>query len=156
MTSPRTTYRENEIRGATSDRLVVLLYDQIILDLVQAAHAIEHEDVERRTKMLNHAVLVIGHLQSPLDFAKGGKVAQDLDHFYNVLRHNLLQVQFYPSLYGIRQQITDVQALREAWIEVERAERPGPHTAAKAAAACQSPSSSQIAGTAPRRMDWEG
>jgi flagellar protein FliS len=156
MTSPRTAYRENDIRGATSDRLVVLLYDQIILDLVQAAHAIEHEDVERRTKMLNHAVLVIGHLQSPLDFANGGKVAQDLDHFYNVLRHNLLQVQFYPSLHGIRQQITDVQALREAWIEVERAERSGQHTAAKAAAAAESPSSSQIAGTAPRRLDWEG
>ncbi|MBI3478508.1 MAG: flagellar export chaperone FliS [Acidobacteria bacterium] len=155
MTSPRTAYRENDVRGATSDRLVVLLYDQIILDLVQAAHAIEREDVERRTKMLNHAILVIAHLQSPLDFANGGKVAKDLDHFYNVLRHNLLQVQFYPSLQGIRQQITDVQVLREAWIEVERSKEPEPHLATKAAAAGAT-SSSPAAGTTHRRVDWEG
>ena len=96
MTNPRTAYRENDVRGATSVRLVVLLYDQLIQDLIRAAHAIEQNDVELRTKMLNHAILVLAHLQSPLDFAKGGKVAKDLDNFYNLLRHNLVKVQFYP------------------------------------------------------------
>lgn len=151
MTNPRTAYRENDVRGATSERLVVLLYDQIIQDLIQAAHAIEHNDVERRTKMLNHAILVIAHLQSPLDFANGAKVARDLDHFYNVLRHNLLQVQFYPTQQGIRQQITDVQALREAWIEVERAEKSAVTTAAKAPSSRTNGSE-----TRPGRVDWEG
>ena len=96
MTNPRMAYRENDVRGATSVRLVVLLYDQLIQDLIRAAHAIEQNDVELRTKMLNHAILVLAHLQSPLDFAKGGKVAKDLDNFYNLLRHNLVKVQFYP------------------------------------------------------------
>lgn len=123
MTNPRTAYRENNVRGASAVRLVILLYEQMFQDLTQAAQAIEHNDVELRTKLINHAILVIGYLQSPLDFENGGKVAQDLDHFYNVLRQNLVQVQFYPSKAGMGKLITDVLAVRGAWLEVERAEK---------------------------------
>jgi flagellar biosynthetic protein FliS len=123
MTNPRTSYRENDVRGSSPLRLVVLLYEQIIRDLGQAAQAIEQNDIRLRTNRINHAILVIAHLQSPLDFVKGGKVAKNLEHFYNALRQNLVQVQFYPSRSGIGQQITDLLTVRDAWIEVERAER---------------------------------
>ena len=151
MTNARTAYRENDVRGATSVRLVVLLYDQLIQDLIRAAHAIEDDDVELRTKMLNHAILVLAHLQSPLDFAKGGKVAKDLDNFYHLLRHNLVQVQFHPSKLAISQQITDVQALRAAWIEVDHAENLVVTTSTRTVF-------SQSAGseTGPARIDWKG
>src|SRR5579863_2325671 len=86
MTTPRMAYREADVRGATAVRLVVLLYDQLIQDLTRAAQAIELNHIELRTNSINHAILVIGYLQSPLDFEKGGKVARDLDHFYNTLR----------------------------------------------------------------------
>jgi len=151
MTDPRTAYRENDVGGATSVRLVVLLYDQLIQDLIRAAHAIEQNDIELRTKMLNHAILVIAHLQSPLDFAKGGKVAQDLNYFYNVLRHNLVQVQFNPSKQAISQQITDVQALREAWIEVDRAENPVSTKSPRSI-----PSRDAASEPGPARIDWKG
>jgi flagellar biosynthetic protein FliS len=151
MTNPRTAYRENDIRGATAIRLVVLLYDQLIQDLIQAVRAIEVNEIELRTRMLNHAILVIAHLQSPLNFAKGGKVAKDLDHFYNVLRDNLVRVQFYPSKQVIRQQITDVQVLREACIEVDRVEKP-----AIAISARTVPSHESDSDVAPARAKWEG
>jgi flagellar protein FliS len=151
MTNPRTAYRENDVRGATSVRLVVLLYDQLVQDLIRAAHAIEENDIELRTRMLNHAILVIAHLQSPLDFAKGGKVAKDLDHFYNVLRHNLVQVQFDPSKQAITQQITDVQALREAWIEVDRAQNPVVMPSNRSIPARDAEPES-----GPARVDWKG
>jgi flagellar secretion chaperone FliS len=122
MTNARTTYRENDVRGSSPVRLVVLLYDQIIQDLNNAAQAIEQNQIELRTKYINHAILVIGHLQSPLDFDRGGKVATNLDNFYNVLRQSLVQVQFFPSKAEILQRIAEVQSLREAWTEVDRAE----------------------------------
>jgi flagellar protein FliS len=122
MTNARTTYRENDVRGSSPVRLVVLLYDQIIQDLTKAAQAIEQDQIELRTKYINHAILVIGHLQSPLDFDRVGKVARNLDNFYNVLRQSLVQVQFFPSKADVCQRITDLQAVREAWTEVDRAE----------------------------------
>jgi flagellar protein FliS len=117
------SYREATVQGASPVELVVRLYEQIVEDLRQAAKAFEQNDIEGRTKRINHAIVVIGHLQSPLDFVHGGNVARDLDHFYNVLRQNLIQVQFHPSKPGITQQITDVLAVREAWIKVDLAER---------------------------------
>jgi flagellar protein FliS len=159
MTNPRTAYRENDVRGATAIRLVVLLYEQLVQDLSQALQAIKKNDIELRTKRINHAILVIGHLQSPLDFANGGKVARDLDHFYNVLRQNLVQVQFLPSQAGLSQQITDLLAVREAWIEVERAEKSLVATAGTNAVATPSgmfppgaadPESDHV------RMEWKG
>jgi flagellar biosynthetic protein FliS len=122
MTNAPKAYCEADVRGATAVRLVILLYEQMIRDLSQAAQAIEQNDIELRTKCINHSILVVGYLQSPLNFAKGGKVAKDLDHFYNALRQNLMQVQFFPTKAGTNQLITDLLAVREAWIEVERAE----------------------------------
>ena len=122
MTNVPKAYREADVRGAGAVRLVVLLYEQIIRDLTQAAQAIEQNDIELRTKCINHAILVVAYLQSPLDFDKGGKVAKDLDQFYNALRQSLMQVQFFPSKTGMNQLITDALAVREAWSEVERAE----------------------------------
>jgi flagellar protein FliS len=151
MTNARTAYRENDVRGATPVRLVVLLYQQIIQDLTQAAEAIEQNNIMLRTKLINHAILVIGHLQSPLDFDRGGKVAKDLEHFYNVLRQNLVQVQFFPSKAGIQQLITDVLAVREAWIAVERAESPS-----VAAAVSAVPSGAADPDSEPVRLDWKG
>ena len=122
MTNVPKAYREADVRGASAVRLVVLLYEQIVRDLTQAAQAVGQNDIELRTRCINHAILVVGYLQSPLDFGKGGKVAKDLDQFYNVLRQSLMQVQFFPSKTGMGQLITDALAVREAWSEVERAE----------------------------------
>lgn len=120
------------MRGANPVELVIRLYEQMIEDLRQASVAIEQNDIERRSNRIKHALLVIGHLQSSLDFAQGGKVAQNLKHFYDVVRRNLLQVQFQPSKRALAQQITDLLAVREAWIEVERTQKPSatgaPHT----------------------------
>jgi len=158
MTNVPNTYREADVRGATTVRLVALLYEQIIRDLSQAAQAIEQNDIELRTKYINHAVLVVGYLQSPLDFGKGGKVAKDLDHFYNSLRQNLMQVQFFPIKTGVNQLITDVLAVREAWIEVERAETAlikrvviAPNSSAAASSSLGTASDST-----PVRTKWQG
>ena len=149
MTSARNAYREDDVRGASPVRLVVLLYEQLVQDLRQAVRALDQDDIPLRTDHLNHAILVIGHLQSALDFDKGGKAAQALDTFYNALRQNLVQVQFLPSKEGLQRQITDLMALREAWVEVERAEAP----------ASSSPPPTPYSTGAKAdvvRVDWEG
>lgn len=156
MTTPRIAYRENAARGATGVRLVILLYEQLIQDLTRAAQAIKQNDIELRTKCLNHAVLVIGYLQSPLDFERGGKVAKDLDRFYNSLRQDLVQVQFFPSKVGIDQRITDLLTLRDAWIEVERAEKSSLAPAPAATSARASSASSAESEPEPAGMDCHG
>ncbi len=118
----RQSYREATVQGANPVALVVRLYEQMIADMHQVAIAIGHNDIPRRTDRIRHVLLVIAHLQSTLDFAQGGKVAQDLDNFYNALRQNVVWVQFHPSTRAATQVVTDLLAVREAWVQVERDE----------------------------------
>ncbi|MGA7560806.1 MAG: flagellar export chaperone FliS [Terriglobales bacterium] len=118
------SYREAAVRGANPVQLVVRLYEQMIQDMRQVAIAIEQNDIEGRSIRIKHALLVMAHLQSTLDFARGGKVAHDLNHFYDALRQNVVWVQFHPSKRAAAQVITDLLAVREAWMQVEQAENP--------------------------------
>jgi flagellar secretion chaperone FliS len=115
-------YREATVAGASPIALVVRLYEKIIEDLREAIKALEQNKIELRTAKINHAILIIGCLDSKLNFAEGGKVAEQLRTFYSALRANLLQAQLKQSKEVLARVITDLLAVREAWLVVERSE----------------------------------
>lgn len=119
---PRIAYRQADARGATSLRLVVMLYEQIIQDLRQASLAIDQNNIELRTKRINHALDVICLLQATLNLERGGRVAQNLVRFYDTVRANLCEAQFQASKEILARQVTDLLTVREAWEQVERLE----------------------------------
>jgi flagellar secretion chaperone FliS len=122
MTNPRTSYRESDVRGASAVRLVVLLHEQVIQDLRHAVKAMEQNNIELRARKLNHALDVIACLQASVNKEAGRQVALTLESFYNHLRVSLLDAHVRASPRILSQQITDLLTLREAWIEVDRAE----------------------------------
>lgn len=148
----RQSYREATVQGASPVELVIRLYEQMIEDMRQVSMAIETNDIRLRTNRIKHAILVIGHLQSSLDFTNGGKVARDLDNFYNVVRESVFDVQVHPTKRNVNQVITDLLAVREAWIVVERAEKPS------IAPIDRYPPSTAPAEANPNRapMNWQG
>jgi flagellar protein FliS len=117
----RHAYRDAAVRSASPVRLVVLLYEQIIQDLRGALTAIENQDIEARTKELDHALLVVGQLQATLNVEQGGQVARNLDGYYGAMRASLLEAQFKVSPEILRKQIANLLTLREAWVQVEGA-----------------------------------
>jgi flagellar protein FliS len=125
MTNAHNAYRDNDVRGATAVRLVILLYEKAILDLTQAAQAMDENNIELRTNRINHALEVVARLQVTLDMERGGQVARNLLAFYEGLRANLCKAQFQASKKTLLQQITDLMTLREAWAQVDRAELAG-------------------------------
>jgi len=148
--NPRSAYREVAARGASPVRLVVLLYEQMIEDLRQAVNAIQQNNVELRTNKINHAIFVIGCLQSSLNKEAGGPVALDLERFYEQLRGNLAHAQLRASQSILSQQITDLLTLRDAWSEVERAEAPSQNPSPV-------PLAADTASSTPRGLaDWKG
>lgn len=146
MEDARKSYREAAVRGASRVGLVVLLYEQMIEDLRRAVKALEQNQIELRTRHINHAILVIGHLQSTLDFERGGSVARKLDRFYYALRGKLVQAQVSASRQLLQLQINELLSLRDAWIEVDRVE-----TAPEAATAADPAGS-----TEGKRLAWRG
>jgi flagellar protein FliS len=124
MTDPRSAYRESAARGASAVGQVVLLYEQMVEDLRRALRAIEANQVEERTNAINHAMVVVSHLQNSLNFELGGDVAPHLERFYTMVRANLLEAQFQSSKEILDEQLMLLLDLRDAWIEVDHATAP--------------------------------
>jgi len=117
--NPRLCYREAAVRGASPVGLVLLLYEQAIEDVRRALAAFGRGDIEARTREINHAILVIGHLQASLDKDQGGVVALNLERFYDQVRAALVQAQCQQSAAILEQQISHLMLVREAWCEIE-------------------------------------
>jgi len=117
-------YRESEISADNPVHLVILLYEQLLRDLQRAIDATVQQDVERRTRELDHALLVLGQLQGTINLETSGEVARTLDHFYSIVRDNLLRAGSEESLDLLERQRQQVLAVREAWLEVERRQSP--------------------------------
>jgi flagellar secretion chaperone FliS len=114
------SYRESEVRGASPMQLVILLYEQTLRDLRRALAALARGDVEARTREINHALLVIGHLQGSLDKRQGGRVAVNLEKFYNQLRTGLVDAQCTQSTAGLELQIERLTRVHSAWRQAEQ------------------------------------
>ena len=122
--NPQLSYREAAVRGASPVRLVVLLYEQVIEDVQRALAAFKRGDIEGRTREINHAILVIGHLQASLNKDVGGQVAANLEHFYRQMREGLVEAQCQQSAALLEQQISHLMLVHEAWCAVERSTLP--------------------------------
>ena len=118
----RCAYRENTARRSTPVGRVVLLYEQLIQDVVQAIAAVKNQQVELRTNAIDHALLVLAILQGSLDLDQGGDVARNLDRFYTLVRNRLLDAQMQASDRILEEQRALLLSLRAAWLEVEKAE----------------------------------
>ena len=127
--NPGLTYREAAVAGSSPVRLVVLLYEQAMEDLRRALDALHNGDIEGRTRAINHALIVIGHLQGTLDKEQGGQVAANLELFYQQVRAGLMEAQCTQSAAVLERQISHLREVHEAWCEVEKSLAPQPEPA---------------------------
>lgn len=146
-------YRQDGNQGASPARLVGLLYEQLIKDVRAALVAIEKGEIVRRTNEIDHALVVLCHLQGTLDLEKGGEVARNLDRFYNVLRGKLLEAQVQGSRDILEKQIANLLILRDAWSEVERVAT-APPSSERASFVTATTAESATSDSAPH-MDWK-
>ena len=143
---PRFAYRETAARATSPVGRVILLYEQATQDLGGAISALAAQDIEQRTRLLSHALLVIGQLQACLDLERGGEVASNLDRFYDLVRQRLLDAQLQASPVILREQMDLLLSVRSAWIEVEQHER---QSAAPPPAAANAPAEPSAKPAAP-------
>jgi flagellar protein FliS len=131
-------------------QLVIILYEQGIEDLRRAILALEKNDIEARTHEINHALMVVGQLQSSLDMEHGGEVAMNLQRFYNVVRGCLIEAQVTQSARILEEQIAHLVLLHEAWVEVERTAAPS-----QAQSTQPQPSTVKISAVEASLSDWQ-
>lgn len=113
-------YQRNSVQGKSGVGLVVALYDGLLSALYKGAVAMKNGDIEGRTKNLNQAMRIAGHLQATLDHEKGGEVAANLHRYYTVLITEVLRACSLSDHTILEREIANAASLAEAWREVER------------------------------------
>jgi flagellar protein FliS len=112
-------YRKSALGGASGLGLAIALYDTLAGDLRRAASAERTNDIETRCKEVNHALLVVAHLEDALDRGSGGELAQQLRAFYSTLRRKMIEAQAIRSPQMLEQQMASVLEIRAVWQQTE-------------------------------------
>ena len=112
-------YRQSSAQGASPVGLVLSLYDTILRDFRRALDALQRGNVESRVFELNHALIVIAHLQSVLDFERGAEAAIRFNNFYEVTRGMILSVNVDPQRETLQKLIEMYGSMRQAWQQAE-------------------------------------
>jgi flagellar protein FliS len=117
---PTLSYQFASACGASPIGHIIALYDTILRDFRRALAALQAKDIEARVFELNHAIVVIGHLQYVLDYERGGEPAKHFADFYTVTRGMILQANIKATPEPIEELIELYSGVRQAWHQAEQ------------------------------------
>ena len=110
-------YQQNQISTASSEQILILLYDGAIRFTRSAIAGIEEEKPELRRVGVSRAMAIITEFSNSLDHDIGGQIAEDLDSLYEFMRKELTAANInndVEKLYVVEKLLVD---LRETWVE---------------------------------------
>jgi len=113
-------YRENAVLSASPERLVVLLYEHLIISLKKAARHIQERDFEGKAESLTRANDIVLELLASLDFEKGGEISSRLASLYGFFNREIATVGRTLDTARIAQLVEMAEELRGSWAEAAR------------------------------------
>jgi len=152
---PALAYRESAVRGASPVGLIVILYEEILRSIRKAQRALASNRIEDRSKALSHAIQVVGHLQTVIDFEKGGALAQELFTFYTLVRAKLVEMNVNPRDRAMEDLAIEFAKMKAAWQRVEQdiaIQTPGPGSVSNSSPALAASEGGLNPGPRPRPM----
>lgn len=118
MTSPhlRDRYLQDSINTASPGKLLLMLYDRLVLDLMQAEEALRGNEREQAHEKLTHAQEIVIELHSSLD-VEAWSGAPGLASLYTFLLTELIGANINRSPERVASCRALVEPLRDAWRE---------------------------------------
>jgi flagellar protein FliS len=129
MTSsqPLNRYLQDSVSTASPGRLLVMLYDRLVMDLIQGEEALRAQNRELSAERLTHAQDIILELRTTLDVdAWAG--APGLASLYGFLLTELIQANIKRDADKVAACRAVVEPLRDAWREAVTLATPTPAT----------------------------
>lgn len=110
----RSRYTADAVQTASPARLLVMLYDRLVLDLVNAEKAAGEAQIERMSSELQHAQAIVLELRTSLDVTLWDG-AQGLSDLYTWLYSELVTANIKRDAERIAACRKLVEPLRDAW-----------------------------------------
>jgi flagellin-specific chaperone FliS len=116
MTNNLHAYRTSSAEGATYIGLLLSVYDALAEDLRFAGDAAANGDISCRCRYSQHALLLLGHLESWVPLLEDDAVLQEsLTLFYTYLRSQILGLQVAGEEEGFAELAMKICETRAVW-----------------------------------------
>ena len=112
------TYRQTQVQSRTPLELVVMLYDGAVKFLHLTREATERRDLAARRDASSRALAIVSELQSTLNMAEGGEIAERLDALYGYVNMRILDAARENSVAPLDDAIRVLETLRESWVSI--------------------------------------
>ncbi len=119
----RSAYHFAAGAGATQAGLTQLVYTHLAQDLLHAAEAIRNGHIQVRCAASNHALMLLGHVESWSAELEDPGLAQSLRAFYTMLRICVLQSQTASDPLLLEESAQRVLEMRAVWQAKEESMR---------------------------------
>jgi flagellar protein FliS len=116
--SQATKYREREIVAASPAKLVVIVYDHVLSNLMRARVAGEAKNLEVRLDSLSRARAGLMELLGTLDVEKGGALGENLRSIYGFVFTQLMDEARNPDAKRLERLTAIVTDLRDAFAAI--------------------------------------
>ncbi len=116
----QTNYREMEIQSASPEKLVCIVFEQLVVNLERARLGMERQDAGLRVTALNRARGLVSELLTTLDVERAGSLGAELAGHYQVILTELVDVGSRGDLGTMRKLIHIAVELRDGFVGAER------------------------------------
>jgi len=125
MRDPRATYQLASVNTASPARLLVMLFERLVLDCERGLRAIETGDREECNRQFQHAQAILIHLTSTLE-VEGMPAGRELLALYDWVTRQLVIANVQHSRGAATEALTRSRELADMWTQaaMQAAARP--------------------------------
>ncbi len=117
MNSQLNAYKQNQINTASSEKLVLMLYDGAGKFIKQAIKAMENCDIQTANNNLLRSQDIISELMANLNY-EAGPIAQQYYTLYEYMHYRLVQANLKKDIPDAKEVLEMIGELRSAWAQI--------------------------------------
>lgn len=118
--NPYEKYKKASVETASQGKLILMLYDGAIRFLNTSLEAMSKRIIDQTNNNIIRAQDIIWELLGSLDMEKGGDIAANLFKLYDYMNRRLVFANIKKDPEPIKEVISILTQLREAWAQVFR------------------------------------
>lgn len=117
MNSNVNAYKKNQINTASSENLVLMLYDGARKFISRAIKSLKDENIQEANRNLIRSQDILSELMAGINF-EAGELAQSLFTVYEYMHYRLIQANLKKDIQYAEEVLVMIEDLRLVWVQV--------------------------------------
>jgi flagellar secretion chaperone FliS len=117
MNSQINTYKKNQVNTASSEQLVLMLYDGARKFINLAITSLQDGDIQKANHNLIRSQNIVSGLMSGINF-EAGELAENLYQLYEYMHYRLIQANLKKESEYAQEVLAMIEELRGAWVQI--------------------------------------